>query len=106
MAGDTFFFGNFLTVFDTFCYLFFFSVFRLDVMYAEKYKKVVFLIFCIHYATLEKIGFLEKQKKRKRKKTDFFFIFGIRFFLRVVHPRLATRLSRKLSNRYCHSFFP
>ena len=31
-----------------------------------------------------------------------------RFFLRSGHPRLtlATRLSRKLSNRYCHSFFP
>ena len=34
-------------------------------------------------------------------------LLGFQIFSpRSGHPRLATRLSRKLSNRYCHSFFP
>ncbi len=34
-----------------------------------------FSTFLIHYATLEKTGFLEKQKKKKTEKNRFFFDF-------------------------------
>jgi hypothetical protein len=49
------------------------------------------LIFQIHYATLEKIGFLEKKEKKENGKKQVFFLFSV--YIRMVPALLRADLT-------------